>query len=85
MGDTAENVAKQYSISREDQDAFAFESQRKYHRAAEKGRFRKELVPVFIPSPRATRPCLIPTSSPASRPSKSWLPCAPPSSPTAAP
>jgi acetyl-CoA acetyltransferase family protein len=37
MGDTAENVARQYGVSREDQDAFAFESQRKYHRAAEKG------------------------------------------------
>jgi 3-oxoadipyl-CoA thiolase len=52
MGHTAENVAKQYNISREDQDAFAFESQRKYHRAAEKGRFRKELVPVFLPQPK---------------------------------
>jgi 3-oxoadipyl-CoA thiolase len=52
MGDTAENVARQYGVSREDQDAFAFESQRKYHRAAEKGRFRKELVPVFLPQPK---------------------------------
>ena len=52
MGDTAENVAKQFNISREDQDFFAFESQRKYHRAAEKGRFRKELVPVFLPQPK---------------------------------
>ena len=52
MGQTAENVARQYNVSREDQDAFAFESQRKYHRAAEKGRFRKEIVPVFIPSPK---------------------------------
>ncbi len=52
MGDTAENVARQYNISREDQDFFAFESQRKYHRAAEKGRFRKELVPVFLPQPK---------------------------------
>jgi len=52
MGHTAENVAKQFNVSREDQDAFAFESQRKYHRAAEKGRFRKELVPVFVPQPK---------------------------------
>ena len=52
MGQTAENVAKQYGITREEQDAFAFESQRKYHRALEKGRFRKEIVPVFIPSPK---------------------------------
>ena len=52
MGNTAENVARQYNVSREDQDAFAFESQRKYHRAAEKGRFRKEIVPVFMPQPK---------------------------------
>jgi 3-oxoadipyl-CoA thiolase len=52
MGHTAENVAKQFNVSREDQDAFAFESQRKYHRAAEKGRFRKEIVPVFLPQPK---------------------------------
>jgi 3-oxoadipyl-CoA thiolase len=52
MGHTAENVAQQYNVSREDQDLFAFESQRKYHRAAEKGRFRKELVPVFLPQPK---------------------------------
>jgi 3-oxoadipyl-CoA thiolase len=52
MGQTAENVAKQYGITREEQDAFAFESQRKYGRAFEKGRFRKEIVPVFIPQPK---------------------------------
>ena len=52
MGQTAENVAKQYGITREEQDFFAFESQRKYARAFEKGRFRKEIVPVFIPSPK---------------------------------
>ncbi len=52
MGQTAENVAKQFNISREEQDVFAFESQRKYARAFEKGRFRKEIVPVFIPQPK---------------------------------
>lgn len=52
MGQTAENVAKQYGITREEQDAFAFESQRRYARALEKGRFRKEIVPVFIPQPK---------------------------------
>ncbi len=52
MGQTAENVAKQYGVSREEQDAFAFDSHRKYHRAAEKGRFRKEIVPVFISQPK---------------------------------
>ena len=52
MGQTAENVARQYGITRAEQDAFAFESQRKYARAFEKGRFRKEIVPVFIPQPK---------------------------------
>jgi len=52
MGQTAENVAKQYGITRQEQDAFAFESQRKYARAFERGRFRKEIVPVFIPQPK---------------------------------
>ncbi|GAA4351643.1 3-oxoadipyl-CoA thiolase [Hymenobacter saemangeumensis] len=52
MGQTAENVARQYGITRQEQDAFAFESQRKYARAFEKGRFRKEIVPVFIPQPK---------------------------------
>jgi len=52
MGQTAENVAKQFGVTREEQDAFAFESQRKYARALEKGRFRKEIVPVFIAQPK---------------------------------
>ena len=52
MGQTAENVAKQFGVTREEQDAFAFESQRKYARALEKGRFRKEIVPVFISQPK---------------------------------
>ncbi|WP_375438003.1 thiolase family protein [uncultured Hymenobacter sp.] len=52
MGETAENVARKYGISRLEQDEFAFESQRRYHRAAEKGRFRKEIVPVFVAIPK---------------------------------
>ena len=72
MGETAENVARKYGITREEQDEFAFNSQRKYHRANEKGRFRSEIVPVFVPSPKATRPCLIPTSSRACPRWKSW-------------
>ena len=52
MGETAENVARKYNISRQEQDQFAFDSQRKYHKANEKGRFRRELVPVFIPNPK---------------------------------
>ena len=49
MGETAENVARQHNISREDQDAFALSSQEKWAAAHEKGLFRDELVPVSIP------------------------------------
>lgn len=49
MGDTAENVAEKYGISREDQDAFAAESQRRAAAALEAGIFRDEIVPVVIP------------------------------------
>jgi 3-oxoadipyl-CoA thiolase len=46
MGETGENVAERWSISREDQDAFALESQRRHSEAAASGRFRDELVPI---------------------------------------
>jgi 3-oxoadipyl-CoA thiolase len=46
MGETGENVAERYGISREDQDAFALESQRRWAAADEAGRFADELVPV---------------------------------------
>ncbi len=49
MGETAENVAQQYGISREEQDRFAFESQMRCKRAVEGGRFDVEIVPVPIP------------------------------------
>ena len=45
MGETGENVADRWAVSREDQDAFALESQRRYAEAAASGRFREELVP----------------------------------------
>lgn len=48
MGITAENVAEQYGISREDQDAFALESQMRAKAAQERGRFTDEIVPVRI-------------------------------------
>ncbi len=48
MGETAENVANQWNISREDQDRFAFESQEKYQKAHEAGKFADELAPVTI-------------------------------------
>lgn len=49
MGETAENVAREHSISREDQDAFALSSQQKWATANDEGRFKNELVPVQIP------------------------------------
>jgi acetyl-CoA C-acetyltransferase len=46
MGETGENVAERYDISREDQDAFALRSQRSWAAAQAAGRFADELVPV---------------------------------------
>jgi 3-oxoadipyl-CoA thiolase len=46
MGETGENVAERYGLSREEQDAFALESQRRHAAAVEAGRFEDELVPV---------------------------------------
>jgi 3-oxoadipyl-CoA thiolase len=45
MGETGENVAERYGISREEQDNFALESQRRWALAAKNGRFDDELVP----------------------------------------
>ncbi|MFP1632119.1 3-oxoadipyl-CoA thiolase [Zhengella sp. ZM62] len=50
MPETAENVAEDFNISREDQDAFALRSQMKASAAQENGRLAKEIVPVTIPS-----------------------------------
>lgn len=49
MPETAENVAEQFNISREDQDKFAFWSQSKAKAAQEDGRLAQEIVPVVIP------------------------------------
>jgi 3-oxoadipyl-CoA thiolase len=46
MGETGENVAERWAVTREDQDAFALRSQRRWAEAAEAGRFDDELVPV---------------------------------------
>jgi 3-oxoadipyl-CoA thiolase len=46
MGETGENVAERYGVSREDQDAFALQSQRRWAAADQAGRFADELVPV---------------------------------------
>jgi acetyl-CoA C-acetyltransferase len=54
MGITAENVAERYSISREEQDEFAFESQRRAAIAMEKNRFDDEIIPVEIKGKKNT-------------------------------
>jgi acetyl-CoA C-acetyltransferase len=48
MGITAENIAEQWSITREEQDAFALHSQMKAAAAIEKGKFKEEIVPVTV-------------------------------------
>jgi 3-oxoadipyl-CoA thiolase len=49
MGQTAENVAEQYGVSRKDQDAFSVRSQQKAAAARSAGRFVEEIVPIEIP------------------------------------
>ncbi|MEP7144551.1 MAG: acetyl-CoA C-acyltransferase [Ferruginibacter sp.] len=48
MGETAENIAKQWNISRHAQDEFALDSQRKYFKALRENKFKAEIVPVRI-------------------------------------
>lgn len=49
MGVTAENIAKEWGITREEQDRFAVASQNKAEKAIKEGRFKDEIVPVVIP------------------------------------
>ena len=50
MGVTAENVAKEYAVTREEQDEFAVKSQNKAEAAQKAGRFKDEIIPLEIPS-----------------------------------
>jgi 3-oxoadipyl-CoA thiolase len=52
MGETGENVAERYGVSREDQDAFALESHRRAIAAAEAGRLDDEIVTIDVPQPK---------------------------------
>ncbi len=52
MGETAENVAEDFNVSRDDQDAFALRSQERVARAQDSGRLGREIVPVTIPQRR---------------------------------
>ncbi|HER8988534.1 TPA: acetyl-CoA C-acetyltransferase [Streptococcus pyogenes] len=58
MGITAENIVQQYGLTREEQDAFAADSQRKAQLAIEKGHFKEEIAPVTIPQ-RKGEPLLV--------------------------
>jgi len=80
MGETAENVATQFHISREDQDLFAYETQLNWQKANEAGLFNDEIVSVPIPQkkgepllfstdehPRLSTPDVLATLKPAFR------------------
>jgi 3-oxoadipyl-CoA thiolase len=56
MGETGENVAERYGVSREDQDAFALRSHQRAVAAAEAGLFAEEIVPIEAPQGRETAP-----------------------------
>jgi acetyl-CoA C-acetyltransferase len=58
MGNTAENIASRWNISREDQDAFALQSQQRAEAAQKEGRFTEEIVPVEIPQ-RKKEPIIV--------------------------
>ncbi len=58
MPETAENVAEEFQIAREDQDAFALRSQERAAAAQENGRLAKEIIPVTIPQ-RRCEPILV--------------------------
>jgi len=55
MGETAENVAKQWKISREEQDQFALRSQEKYFAAQKKGVWNDEIVPVEVEGEKGSK------------------------------
>lgn len=48
MGETAENVAKQWNVSRQEQDTFAFASQQKFMEAWKAGKWQQEIVPIEV-------------------------------------
>jgi acetyl-CoA acyltransferase len=67
MGDTAENLARQYHISREEQEAFALFSQQKAYTAQLQNNFNEEIIPITTPlGPLDQDGCLRPDSNAAS-------------------
>ena len=63
MGVTAENVAKKYDISREEQDEFALASQNKAEAAQKAGKFKDEIMPARDPAEEGHQSCSTPTNS----------------------
>ncbi len=61
LGETAEKVAERYHVTREDQDRFALESQRRAAAAMKSGRFADEITPVPTPGPKGSPPVLFST------------------------
>jgi 3-oxoadipyl-CoA thiolase len=59
MGETAENVAEKYNISRADQDLFAYHSQQKAAASRERGRFEIEIVPVPVKQRKKKEPVMV--------------------------
>jgi 3-oxoadipyl-CoA thiolase len=55
MGETAENVVERCGVTREEQDAFALQSQQRWKAAHDAGRFADEIVPIDVPDGRSTR------------------------------
>ncbi len=54
MGMTAENISERFGISREEQDAYALESQRRANAAIQEGKFKEEIVPVEVKTRRGS-------------------------------
>ena len=63
MGITAENIAEQWNLTREEQDEFAAASQQKAETAIKEGRFKDEIVPVVIPQRKGDQKYLIKMNS----------------------
>jgi len=59
MGETAENVAERYSVTREEQDAYALRSQQKAVAAQQSGRFAVEIIPVTLPHKKGNEATII--------------------------
>ncbi|MEB4674414.1 acetyl-CoA C-acetyltransferase [Enterobacteriaceae bacterium G50] len=73
MGVTAENLAREYGISREQQDAWALSSQHKARKAIDSGRFRAEIVPVVNAQPNGESLCVETDEQPQTDPSAEGL------------